>query len=81
MQVDTDTLEVLEINLKFDKEYKQVSVDKFVKDTNSFAYVLPSTYFPNNNVENITEGVALCLRSICSSDDKFENSITEVPCF
>ena len=67
----TDTLEFLDLELKFDKESKQIYVDVFAKDTESFTYVLPSTCFPKNNIENISKSVALCLRRICDSDEKF----------
>ena len=43
-----------------------------VVHTNSFAYVLPITCFPKNSIENVPKGVALRLRRICDSDDKFE---------
>ena len=33
MEVATDTLEFLDLKLKFDKESKQISVDVFAKDT------------------------------------------------
>ena len=77
MEVATDTLEFLDLKLKFDKESKQISVDVFVKDTGSFTYVLPSTCFPKNNIENIPKGVALRLRRICYSEEKFEKHSTE----
>ena len=72
MEVVTDTLEFLGLKLKFDKESKQISVDVFAKDTDSFTYVLPSTCFPKNNIENIPIGVALRHRRICDSDKNFE---------
>ena len=56
----------------FDKDSKKISVDVFSKATNSFTYVLPNTCFPKSNIENIPKGVALCLRRICDSDNKFE---------
>ena len=77
MEVATDTLEFLDLKLKFDKESKQISVDVFAKDTDSFTYVLPSTCFPKNNIENIPKGVALRLRRICDSDEKFEKHSAE----
>ena len=43
MEVATDTFEFLDLNLKFDEESKQISVDVFPKDT----------CFPKNNIENI----------------------------
>ena len=43
----------------------------FVKDTDSFAYVLSSTCFPTNNIENISKGIALHLRRIFDSYERF----------
>ena len=62
IKVATDTLKVLDLKLKFDKESKQISVDMFAKDTDNFTYAVPSTCFPKNNIENIPKGVALHLR-------------------
>ena len=53
VKVATNILEFLDLKLKFDKESKQISVDLFAKDTENFIYVLPSTCFPKNNIENI----------------------------
>ena len=72
MEVSKDVLEFLVLRLEFDKESKRISVKFFSKATNSFIYVLSSTYFPKNNIENIPKGVALHLRRICDSDSKFE---------
>ena len=36
MDVATDTLEFLDLKHKFDQEAKQISVDAFAKDTDSF---------------------------------------------
>ena len=66
MEVDIDTLECLDLKLKFDKESKQVSVDVFAKDTNSFTYVLPSRSFPKNNIKT-----SLKVLRICNSDENF----------
>ena len=63
MAVATDTSEFLDLQLNFDKGSKQISVDVFAKDTNSFTYVPCSTCFPKNNVESIPQGVALRLMS------------------
>ena len=46
MEVATATLEFLDLKLKFDKKSKQISVDAFARDTDSFTYVLPSMCFP-----------------------------------
>ena len=77
MEVATDTLEFLDLKLKFDKESKQISVDVFAKDTETFTYVLPSTGFPQNSIERIPKGVDLHLRRICNSDEKFEKHSAE----
>ena len=49
----------------------------FAKDTENFVYVLPSTCFPKNNIENIPTGVALRFRRISDSDEKFEKYSAE----
>ena len=77
MEVATDTLEFLDLKLKSDKESKQISVDVFAKDTDSFTYVFPSTCFSKNNIENTPKGIALRLRRICDSDEKFEKHSAE----
>ena len=77
MEVATDTLEFLDLRLKFDKESKQISVDVSAKDTDSFTYFLPSTCFSKNNIENIPNGVAVHLRRIYDSDEKFEKHSAE----
>ena len=64
MEVAKDVLEFLDLKLKFDKEYKRISLDIFAKATNSFTYILPSTIFPKNRIENVPKGVALRLRRI-----------------
>ena len=77
MEVAIDPLEILDLNFKLDKKSKQISVDAFAKDTDSFTYVHPSTCFPKNNIENIPKGVASRLRRICDSDEKFEKHSAE----
>ena len=58
-------------------ESKHISVDVFSKTTNSFVYVLPSTCFSKSSIENIPKGVALRLRRICVSDEKFNKRSEE----
>ena len=77
MEVATDTLEFLDLKLKFDQESKQIPVDVLAKYTDSFTYVLPSACFPKSNIESIPKGVALRLRRICDSDEKFEKHSAE----
>ena len=68
MKVPTDTLEFLDLKLKFDKESKQMSADVFAKDTNSFL---------KSNIESVRKGVALCLKWIWDSDEEFEKHSSE----
>ena len=44
----------------------------FAEDAASDTYVLPSTCFPKDNMENIPRGAGLHLRKICGSDEKFK---------
>ena len=68
MEVAEDVLEFLNLKLTFDKEYKRISVIT----ANSFTYLLPSTCRPKKSIENIPKDVALRLRRICDSDEKFD---------
>ena len=77
MEVVKDILEFLDLQLKFDKASKLISVDIFSKATSSFTYVLPSTCFPKTNVENIPKGVRLRLRRIWDSDTNIEEHSAE----
>ena len=77
MEIAEDSLEFLDLKLKFDIETKHISVDVFSKTTDSFTYVLPSTCFPKSSIENIPKGVALRLRRICDSDEKFNKRSEE----
>ena len=77
MEIANDSLEFLDLKLMFDKESKKISVDVFSKATNSFTYLLPNTCFPKSNIKNIPKGVALRLRRICDSDNKFEKRSKE----
>ena len=45
MEAATNKLQIIELKLKFDKESKQISVDVFAEDTNSFTHVIPSSLF------------------------------------
>ena len=65
-----DGLEFLDLKLKMVNG--EISVDDFSKPTNSFTYVLPSTCYPNRNIKNVPKGIALRLRRICDSDEKYD---------
>ena len=70
MEVNNDnSLEFLDLKLGFSNG--KISTDVYAKATNSFTYVLPSTCYPMRNINNIPKGIALRLRRICDSDEKF----------
>ena len=64
-------LEFLDLRLHINENNK-ICVDVFAKPTNSFTYVLPSTCYPKKNIDNVPKGIALRLRRICDSDEKFD---------
>ena len=70
-----DGLEFLDLKLKMVNG--KISVDVFSKPTNSFTYVLPSTCYPNRNIRNVPKGIALRLRRICDSDEKYNERSEE----
>ena len=49
----------------------------FAKDTDSFTYILRSGCIPKSKIESISEGVGLCLKRVCDSDEKFEKHSAE----
>ena len=65
------TLEFLDLSLHIN-EQNMIFVDVYAKPTNSFTYVLPSTFSPKRNINNIPKSIALRLRRICDSDEKFD---------
>ena len=76
MQIaENKCLEFLDLLLKFDKN--KIEVDVYSKPTNSFTYVLPTTCYPKRNINNIPKGIALRLRRICDSDNKFQERSKE----
>ena len=67
---DENGLEFLDLKLKMNENNK-ITIDVFSKPTDSFTYVMPSTCYPSNNMNNISRGIALRLKRICGSDEKF----------
>ena len=53
-------------------EQNKICVDVYVKPTNSFTYVLPSTCYPKRNINNISKIIALRLIRISDSDEKLD---------
>ena len=63
-------LEFLDLSLHID-EHNKICMDVFANSTDSFTYVLPSTCYPKKNINNVPKGIALRLRRICDTDEKF----------
>ena len=71
MQIaDENGLEVLDLKLKMNEKNK-ITIDVFLKPTNSFTYVIPITCYPSSNINNVPRGIALRLKRIFDSDEKF----------
>ena len=45
----------------------------FAKLTSSFTYVFPTTCYPRKSLNNVPRGIALRLRRICDTDEKFNS--------
>ena len=72
MQVqDEDGIEFLD--LKFKLKNSKIAVEVFAKPTNSFIFVLPTSCYPRKSINNIPRGIALRLRRICVTDEKFDS--------
>ena len=67
---DGNGLEFLDLKLKINENIKK-AVYVFSKATNSFIYVMPSTCYPSNNINNIPRGIASRVKRVCDSDQKF----------
>ena len=63
-------LEFLDLKLKMNENSK-ITVDVFSYSTNSFTYVISSTFYPSNNINNVPREIALRLKHICRSDERF----------
>ena len=76
MQVqDEDRIEFLDLKLKL--QNSKIAVDVFANPTNSFTYLLPTTFYFRKNLKNIPHGMALRLRHICDTDEKFNSRWNE----
>ena len=65
------------LDLTFKCVEGKLSVHVFPKPTNSFTYIKRSTCYPCKNANNVPRGIALRLRRICDTDDKFESRANE----
>ena len=64
-------LDFLDLSLHINEDNK-ICVDVYAKPTNSLTYVLPSTCYPKKSINKVPKGIALRLRRICDSDEKFD---------
>ena len=46
-------------------------MDVNYKPTNGFTYILPTICYPRKSINSIPHSIALRLRRICDSDEKF----------
>ena len=77
MEIENEnSLEFLDLRLKL-KGYNKITLDVHSKPTNSFTYVDPKICYPSRNINKIPDGIALKLRCICDSDEKYEKSSNE----
>ena len=72
---DEDGIEFLDVKLKL--ENSKIAVDVFAKPTNGFTYVLPTSSYSRKSINNIRRGIALRLRRICDTDEKFDSRSIE----
>ena len=76
MEITGDTgLEFLDLKLKINEG--KIRVDVYGKSTNSFSYTTSNTCYPENNISNISRGIALRLRRICDDNETFEKRSSE----
>ena len=72
---DVNGLEILD--LKITCHNGKLSVDVYSKPANSFTFVMPSTSYPMKNINNVPQGIALRLRRICDTTEKYESRADE----
>ena len=66
----------LDLRLKL-KGCNKITVDLYLKPTNSLTYVDHKACYSSRNINKIHEGTALRLRRICDSDEKCEKRSNE----
>ena len=72
MEIENEnSFEFLDLRLKL-KGCAKITVDVYSKPTNSFTYVDPKTCYASRNIKKIRKGIAVRLRRISDSDDKYE---------
>ena len=72
---EVNGLDFLDLKIKCLND--KLLVDVYSKPTNSFTYVLPSTCYPMKNINKVPQGIALRLRRICDTTEKYESRADE----
>ena len=65
-----NVLEFLDLRLKL-KGCTKITVGVYSKPTSSFTYVNPKTCYPSRIINQMPKDIALRLRCICYSDEKY----------
>ena len=73
MQITDDVNGLELLDLKITCLNDKLSVDVYSRHTNSFTYVMPSTCYPMKNINKVPQGIALRLRRICDTTEKYES--------
>ena len=77
MQIADDVNGLVFLDLKITCLNGKLSVDVYSKPTNSFTYVMPSTCYPMRSINKVPQGIALRLRRICDTTEKYESRADE----
>ena len=77
MQIADDGNGLEFLDLKITCLNGKLSVDVYSEPTNSFTYVMPSTCYPMKNINKVPQGIALRLRRICDTTEKYESRADE----
>lgn len=65
--VKNKTVNFLDLNISFDNITNRIFFDLYIKPTNTFSYLLPSSNHPSFIFQNIPKSLFIRIRRICSS--------------
>ena len=74
---DASGLDMMDLTLLFNPQTCKIATDIYAKPTNTFTYVDPNTCYSKRNINNVPYGVALRIRRICDTDEKFQTRAEE----
>ena len=64
--VCTETVNFLDLNITLDRISNKIKFSLYIKPTNTFSYLLPSSNHPSFITENIPKGIFIRIRRICT---------------